>query len=211
MSKTFRKLELEKQEFILDSAAKIFAEKGYYQANISEICKKAGISNGALYKYFKNKANLYSKTLQRMLDLFQSYLSEINTDEGSFSDILERLFTTLINYGKEYPHYVVLYYDLGSPSMGQFSSKLSAVVENLGFQFLFSFVEKSKAKGMIRSDIETKHAAGILDMLSDSIMFSNVSEHYQHKINLYYGDGIKLMNNKEKMVSLIRFSNMMLA
>ncbi|RLB79785.1 MAG: TetR/AcrR family transcriptional regulator, partial [Deltaproteobacteria bacterium] len=55
MLKTFKKLPRKKQIAILDAAAAVFASKGYYQANVGEICRRAGISNGALYKYFKNK------------------------------------------------------------------------------------------------------------------------------------------------------------
>jgi AcrR family transcriptional regulator len=61
MTKTFTKLSPEKQEAILDAAAYVFARKGYHQANVIDICKKASISNGALYKYFRNKKDLYTK------------------------------------------------------------------------------------------------------------------------------------------------------
>ncbi|MBW1838398.1 MAG: helix-turn-helix transcriptional regulator, partial [Deltaproteobacteria bacterium] len=45
----------EKRSMILDAATKIFAEKGYQYATISEVAKEAGISTGLLYSYFKNK------------------------------------------------------------------------------------------------------------------------------------------------------------
>ncbi len=49
---TFEKLPETRQMEILHASAIIFAEKGYFQAGIVEICQTTGISNGALYKYF---------------------------------------------------------------------------------------------------------------------------------------------------------------
>ena len=47
-----------KRNKILGAATKIFAEKGYQYATISDIAKEAGISTGLLYSYFKNKLDL---------------------------------------------------------------------------------------------------------------------------------------------------------
>src|SRR5512136_2965365 len=59
MKETFLKLSDEKRLYILNSAAEIFARAGYHQAAIADICANAGISNGALYKYFNNKEDLF--------------------------------------------------------------------------------------------------------------------------------------------------------
>ena len=43
---------------IIDSALKIFAEKGFQDATISEISKAAGVSDATVYEYFKTKEEL---------------------------------------------------------------------------------------------------------------------------------------------------------
>ena len=73
MQDTFKKLPEKKQAQILDAAAYVFARKGYDAANVSAICRKARISNGALYKYFKNKEDLFATTLSRIGVLFASH------------------------------------------------------------------------------------------------------------------------------------------
>ena len=55
---SFRKLPTDKQEKILQPHYRI-AEHGFDGANINVIAKKAGISVGSMYKYFKNKHDLY--------------------------------------------------------------------------------------------------------------------------------------------------------
>lgn len=43
---------------ILDAALACFRERGFRQTTIEEICAEAGISPGALYRYFGSKADL---------------------------------------------------------------------------------------------------------------------------------------------------------
>ncbi len=51
-------MELYKSNRILRAAESVFAEKGYIQATISEIARKANVSEGTIYEYFKNKDDL---------------------------------------------------------------------------------------------------------------------------------------------------------
>lgn len=81
MLDTFRKLPLDKQKRILDSAATVFAEQGYHYSSIAKICETAQISNGALYKYFENKEALFFAVLDRCVDLLVTKLLKANADD----------------------------------------------------------------------------------------------------------------------------------
>ena len=48
----------ERKNKIIESALKIFAEKGFQDATISEISKAAGVSDATVYEYFKTKEEL---------------------------------------------------------------------------------------------------------------------------------------------------------
>lgn len=54
----FEKLPAEKQERILEAAAKVFSAHGYEKASINLMLDDAGISKGAAYYYFADKADL---------------------------------------------------------------------------------------------------------------------------------------------------------
>lgn len=43
---------------IIDAALKVFGEKGYYNATISEIARAAGVSEATIYEYFGSKEDL---------------------------------------------------------------------------------------------------------------------------------------------------------
>lgn len=45
---------------ILDAALVCFCRRGFHQATMQEICAAAGLSSGALYRYFRSKTDLIS-------------------------------------------------------------------------------------------------------------------------------------------------------
>lgn len=48
----------EKQRAVFEAAVSLFAEKGYVATSTSEIAKKAGVSEGLIFKHFGNKEKL---------------------------------------------------------------------------------------------------------------------------------------------------------
>ena len=71
-----------KLENILDMAAKIFREKGYHHATLSEIGHEVGILKGSLYYYIKSKEDLLYQIIMPMLNRYVDSLDQIlNSDE----------------------------------------------------------------------------------------------------------------------------------
>lgn len=68
---------------ILNTALKLFCEKGYYHTTTNEIAKEAGISIGSLYSYFKDKDTIFGEILeayhQNFLSIFEHIKSDINS------------------------------------------------------------------------------------------------------------------------------------
>lgn len=61
---------LPKQQKILETAIKLFAEKGYANTSTSEIAKEAGVAEGTLFRYYKTKETL-------LLALITPFIQEI--------------------------------------------------------------------------------------------------------------------------------------
>ncbi|MDM8530711.1 TetR/AcrR family transcriptional regulator [Anaerolineales bacterium HSG25] len=51
-------MALARRNQILQGAAQVFAEKGFHKATTKQIAKTAGVSEGTIYNYFKNKREL---------------------------------------------------------------------------------------------------------------------------------------------------------
>src|SRR5688572_30846446 len=62
-----------KRERILEAAVRIFAEKGFYNAKVSQIAEEAGVADGTIYLYFKSKDDL-------LISLFEDRMEKINDD-----------------------------------------------------------------------------------------------------------------------------------
>jgi AcrR family transcriptional regulator len=54
---------------LLDAAAKVFAEKGFRAATVSEICKMAGANVASVNYYFDGKEELYVKAWDRSFEV----------------------------------------------------------------------------------------------------------------------------------------------
>src|SRR5215469_2283012 len=48
----------DKYKRILDAAIEVIAEKGFFHSRVSEIANRAGVADGTIYLYFKNKDEL---------------------------------------------------------------------------------------------------------------------------------------------------------
>jgi TetR/AcrR family fatty acid metabolism transcriptional regulator len=55
---TTKKKNTEKYQRILEAAVKVFAEQGFFQSTIAQIAKVAGVADGTIYLYFKNKDDI---------------------------------------------------------------------------------------------------------------------------------------------------------
>jgi len=53
-----RKENARKRDALLEAALEVFAQKGFLDATISEIAKKASVDEAKIYEYFENEENL---------------------------------------------------------------------------------------------------------------------------------------------------------
>ncbi len=67
---------------MLTAAIKLFSEKGYHNVSMHEIAKKAEFATGTLYKFFKNKEDLYESIIIEQADMFHEALAKALKDEN---------------------------------------------------------------------------------------------------------------------------------
>lgn len=66
-----------KYKQIIDAAVIVIAENGYHQAQVSKIAKQAGVADGTIYLYFKNKEDILISVFQEKMGVFVSELEKI--------------------------------------------------------------------------------------------------------------------------------------
>ncbi|MFD2333771.1 TetR/AcrR family transcriptional regulator [Cohnella sp. GCM10020058] len=82
---------LHRFEGILDAAVKVFAEHGYHGSQISRIAKEAGVADGTIYLYFKNKedilVSLFRERLGGLIGKFEASARDSKTAEEALRTI----------------------------------------------------------------------------------------------------------------------------
>jgi TetR/AcrR family transcriptional regulator, fatty acid metabolism regulator protein len=61
---------------IIDAAVIVIAENGYHQAQVSKIAKQAGVADGTIYLYFKNKEDILISLFQEKMGNFVEKIVE---------------------------------------------------------------------------------------------------------------------------------------
>jgi TetR/AcrR family fatty acid metabolism transcriptional regulator len=97
--------ESERKGQILNSAIKIFGEKGFQNATIAEIAKDAGVGDATIYEYFKNKEDLM---LAIPVEFTKELIPQINDHmmgiKGAFNK-LRKFIWWWLNYVEKNPGY----------------------------------------------------------------------------------------------------------
>ena len=74
---------------ILDAASSVFSQKGFHRTTIKDIAREAGIADGTIYNYFKNKPTLLIGIFDRMREMLEP-------DEDAMQQLTQLDFRTFI-------------------------------------------------------------------------------------------------------------------
>jgi len=181
MKNTFLKLPDKKRLSILNAAAEIFASEGYHHASISDICKNAGISNGALYKYFKNKEDLFLSIIDYGIELVSGLFRQFETDR-SVIPTLGAIFNGIKLIGRDSGFIISMYLDLGTCTLNSFAEKKSAELEKIGRDFLTELLTNAASRGEISSSVDIRSTVYFIDNLIILYSYSTVSVHYKKRL-----------------------------
>lgn len=101
----------EKQEKILFTALELFAVEGFSATSTSKIAKKAGVSEGLIFKHYGNKKNLLTVLMKEAQENINHLFSPI-FNETDPKKILIKTINLPITIKKEHYNYWQLQYKL---------------------------------------------------------------------------------------------------
>ena len=67
---------------LLEAAQRVFAEKGVSRTSLQDIAQAAGVTRGAIYWHFKNKAELFNAMMDSAVLPMEQALQQIGHDVG---------------------------------------------------------------------------------------------------------------------------------
>ncbi|MDX2274590.1 MAG: TetR/AcrR family transcriptional regulator [Hyphomonadaceae bacterium] len=84
----------DRSDAILEAAQRVFLERGYQAASISEIARAANISDGLIYRYYENKRALLDAVLAAFFHRILARLEPAIAAETGFANKLRALIRT---------------------------------------------------------------------------------------------------------------------
>ena len=85
---------------IVESTTRILESIQYDQISTNKIAKKAGVSIGSLYQYFKNRESVYDLVFDEMIEKNITFYSQIFEENKNLS--LEKFIEILVSLSFDY-------------------------------------------------------------------------------------------------------------
>ena len=158
--------EKNKEKRILDAAVALFTAQGFAATRMEDVAKKAGISKGLTYFYYKNKEDLYMALTKKAFEQLKDEFRESLRAKGKnglemLTDLVQRIW----KFAKEQPvyyHSIIHFLDLlkkyTSPEL---KSQINTILEQevslniLGSAEMVAKAQKSEGFTCQEADIST--------------------------------------------------------
>ncbi|ALA68603.1 TetR/AcrR family transcriptional regulator [Corynebacterium lactis] len=184
----FRNLAAEKQQRIESAAIAEFAGNGYEKANTNRIAEAAGVSVGALFKYFPTKADLFSHVTARGAELIESSVAPKLEASGGIFDTIEQLLHLTVQASEEHPEAVSMYHLLTSPGNNMVPRDVAHELERFTSQAYVAMARSAQETGEVRADISAETIAWLIDDIFMHFQYSFSSDYFAQRHKLYLGD-----------------------
>ena len=160
-----------KRERILAAAELCFAEAGFFGAKIAAIAKQAGVADGTIYLYFRNKDDLLISWFEWRMEEAVARLEAATTPFESAPDKLKAFVRAYLELTRDNPAAAeVLTVELRQ------SAKFIKEYKNPRFadflRLLATIIEEGQERGELSQAVPATHAARILFGALDELVRS---------------------------------------
>jgi AcrR family transcriptional regulator len=158
---------------ICAAALEVFAEKGFAAARLEEIARRAGVSKGTLYLYFKDKEDLFRAvvrdTVAPNLETMREGLAQSNLP---FADIARMFLARFAELGARLPVGAVAKMVIGeSRNFPELAKVWHDQVASKALAMLSGRIEKGQAKGEVRPGDPRLHAFSLMGPMLMGVIY----------------------------------------
>ncbi len=173
-----------KKERILDSAVVEIAQRGYHQTTVARIAKRAGVADGTIYLYFKNKEeilfSLFDRAMGRFIEEGRTRLQNAASAPEKLRQIIE-LHLTLV--GEDRDQAIIIQVELRHSL--HFMGQLSRAQVGEYLDIIGQVVVQGQEDGEFRTDLAPVFAAkaifGVLDEMATDWVLSHRNTRLESK------------------------------
>lgn len=170
-----------KSETILRAAAKVFAQSGYFNAKVSDVARSAGVADGTVYLYFKNKDDLltsiFSWAMGEFLTRARTELAEIANAKQKLLSFAKLHFSLL-----EQERDIAIVFQIELRQSTKFMEQFSTTYLAAYLQMLREIIEEGQKNGLFRSTLNAKLIAKLLFGMLDEMATNWVLSHGNHSL-----------------------------
>lgn len=151
----------DKHEAILRAAIKVFATGGYFNSKVSDIAREAGVADGTVYLYFKNKDDILHSIFDRAMAEFISEGKQEIKDLPNAADKLRRIAELhLERLGADRELAVVFQVELRGST--KFMQEFSAAGFAEYLDIIRQTISEGQKQGVFRKDLNATVCSKIL-------------------------------------------------
>ena len=161
----------DKRERILKAAIKVFAKNGFYATRVSEIAKAAGVADGTIYLYFKNKDDVLITIFQDGLEQLLVILRDVAASDEPFDKRITRIIELQLGLLEEQRDLA----EVITVNLRQSSSLLKQYAAPLFMEYIdviAGLVRDGQKLGAFRNDLNPRVVARSLFGALDAILLT---------------------------------------
>jgi TetR/AcrR family fatty acid metabolism transcriptional regulator len=130
----------------------VFARQGFHQSTVAQIAKEAGVADGTIYLYFKNKNDILVQFFSyRTKQVFERFRSEVQKADNS-SDKLRNLIRRHLAEFQQDRDMAVLY-QVGTHQIDRLAEDQIKEMSKMYQDLIAEIVEVGQQEGSIRRDL----------------------------------------------------------
>lgn len=160
-----------RRQAILNAAMEVFIGKGYQVATINDIAQRAGLSVGALYRYFPTKGEIMLALVHERLGRAPELFTRLTEGAGDPWERLERcleLFTTALRVRHPGTGRLLLVTLAEAVQHGEVRQGLHDRFAGLS-EYLADIITEGIASGLFRPDVDPRTLATLLLSAADGV------------------------------------------
>lgn len=197
----FWNLPASKRNAIERAAVHEFATRGYENANTHEIAATAGVSVGALFKYFDTKQDLFLHIVRIGASVIEGYVETLMATEGDVMGKIEALLQLILETSRSQREYIQLYHEVTAIGNHEVVHSIALELEGYSSLAFTNLLADGQARGDIRSDIDPGILAFLLDNVFMSLQYAYSCIYFADRLRLYAPEA----NGDEVIASSLEF------
>jgi len=151
-----------KRAEILETALRLFSEKGYHSTRIEDIALEMNMAQGLFYRYFPSKLDIFYEVIEEIVRrITEGVMSDAPGSSATLKEYIEQMTRGVENLFKiltddPFISKLLFYEPLG---IDEVINKKIQDVWGLFAEFSSFYAEDGIKKGILRSDIQVKETA----------------------------------------------------